>query len=305
MKPAPPPTNDPRPDPTSVAALFVTYHPDAGFYDRALTLVGQVSAILIVDNGSTDDELAPVRRLVAEGFAELILNGENLGQAAALNQGFSWANDHGLPWVATFDQDTTPGPKLVAAAGPVFDRYRSRQIAVIGAGWIVSPRLPPDCTDPDGRDAVWVVTSCSLHSVHVWRVLGGFRGDFFIDYVDIEFCLRARSAGYTITRVCTPTMVHAYGIPTQRRFLRRTVQPSNYSPMRRYFNARNRLVVWRTYWRREARYVLFDIRAWTKELIKVLLFEDQRPQKFHAVLRGALDAIRGVTGPLPPQWIRT
>jgi rhamnosyltransferase len=99
--------------------------------------------------------------------------------------------------------------------------------------------------------------------------------------------------------------VHAYGIPTQRRFLYRTVQPSNYSPTRRYFNARNRLAVWRTYWRGEGRYVLFDIRAWTKELIKVLLFEDQRPQKFRAVLRGARDAIRGVTGPLPPHRIRS
>lgn len=293
-------SGDPRPDASCVAALIVTYHPDPAFFSRMEALIGQVKSIVIVDNGSSDEELAPVRRLVAVGDAELILNGENRGQATALNQGFAWARDRRIPWVITFDQDTTPGASLVAAAASVFDAPRSMPVAVVGAGWIVSPRHESTCNDPSGREVVWVVTSGALHSVEVWRATGQFRGDFFIDYVDIEYCLRARSAGYSIAQVCVTTMVHAYGEPTPRRILHKRVQPSNYSPARRYYNARNRLVVWRAYWRSETRFVATDVRAYAKEIIKLLLVEDQRRRKLRAIIRGVADAIQGVSGPLAP-----
>jgi rhamnosyltransferase len=283
-----------RPEMDSVGAVFVTYHPDADFRDRVLALAQQVSAILIVDNGSTEEELIPVRRLVGDGVAQSILNGANEGLAKALNQGLAWGEDRGLQWIVTVDQDTMPRPNLVVAGGQVYDAHHSKPVAVIGAGWVDRPEKSPDCDDPGGIEVACVITSGSLHSVAPWRALGGFREDFFVDYVDTEFCLRARASGYMVARACLLTMTHAIGKPTFRRMVFRTVTPSNHSRIRRYFITRNRIRVWRTYARREPAYVRFDIRAFVKELIKLLLFEDDRPAKLWAVARGVRDGLRAM-----------
>jgi rhamnosyltransferase len=256
-----------------------------------LALANQVKAIVIVDNGSTDEELRLVHELVAGGHAELILNGRNLGLAAALNQGLTWGEKRGLQWVVTFDQDTTPGENLIQEAGLIFDAHRTKPIAVIGAGWVGTPRYGLGCADPGGIELACVITSGALHSVAIWRTLGGFRDDFFIDYVDTEYCLRARRDGYLVTRACRITMHHTIGAPSTRRMIFRSVTPSNHSTMRRYFITRNRIRVWRMYWRREAAYVGVDVKAFWKELVKLVLFESDRPAKLHAVARGVRDGI--------------
>jgi rhamnosyltransferase len=299
VKPIAPPTGDPRPEPASVGAVFVTYHPDANLYEHVRAIGGQVREILVVDNGSTEDELIVVRRLVKEGLVEALFNGQNLGQATALNQGFEWGKAKGLPWILTLDQDTRPTSTLVDEAARVYDAHEGLPLAAIGAGWVLGPGQRFTCLDPGGVEVPAVITSGSLHSVAAFRSVGPFRDDFFIDYVDTEYCLRARSAGYVALRSCLPTMQHQIGSPTRHRLVYRTVQPSNHSAFRRYFITRNRMYVWRWYLRAEPGYILFDMRAATKELIKLVLFERQRSRKIRAMLRGAHDAIRGVTGPIP------
>lgn len=282
----------------------MTYHPEPGLYERVRLLVGQVAAILIVDNGSTDDELLSVRRLVTEGLVEAVFNGRNVGQAAALSQALNWGKERGFAWIATFDQDTVAGANLVDEAAHVFDGDRDRPLAVIGAGWAMWPRKRTVCDNPHGRSVEWVVTSGALHSVRVWRSIGGFRDDFFIDYVDIEYCLRARSRGYGVMQSCVPSMEHAIGNPTPRRLLFRTVQPTNHDRARRYFITRNRIHMWRSFWRTEPRSIVLDMTGAAKDAIKLLLFESDRAQKVVAMIHGAIDGLRGVTGPLPARRIR-
>jgi rhamnosyltransferase len=280
----------PRPEPSCIGAVVVTHHPDPDLQDRVRALRDQVAAILIVDNGSATNELEAVRRLVDDGLVQVIFNKENRGLAMALNQGLAWGEEQGLAWIVTLDQDTTPGSNLVAAAGRVFNAHRVRPVAAIGAGWVSRPDVIPDCSDPGGVEVACVITSGTLHSVPIWRALGGFRDDFFIDYVDTEFCLRARAAEYSVVRACLPTMTHAVGNPTRHWFLVRSFTPSNHTRMRRYFITRNRILVWKKYARTEPAYVWFDIRAAWKEFVKIVLVEDDRRGKLVAIARGIGDA---------------
>jgi hypothetical protein len=54
------------------------------------------------------------------------------------------------------------------------------------------------------------------------------------------------------------------------------------------------------FWRSEPRRIAFDVKAAAKELVKIVLFEDDRRRKLAAVVRGARDGVRGLAGPLPP-----
>jgi rhamnosyltransferase len=303
VTPSQPVAPHPTPAPSCVGAVFVTFHPDEDFADRVRAVVAQTGGILIIDNGSLEEELAPVRELLTDGVAEVVLNGRNVGLARALNQGLEWGRRWGFAWVVTFDQDSVPGPALVAEAGRMFDAHRDHPIAVIGAGWSSQPVAGSGCLDPDGIEASHVITSGSLHSVAIWGALGGFRDDLVIDYVDTEYCLRARSSGYLVLRGCVPTLSHSIGNPTRRWLVFREVTPSNHSPARRYYITRNRILVWRIYWRREPRYVAHDMKAATKELVKLLLFESERPLKLRAMTRGLRDGLvtrqRPAPGPAP------
>lgn len=286
---------DPRPDRDRVGAVFVTYRPDDAFANRVLALSGQVSRILVVDNGSSSEAVAAIERLSEAQGVEALFNASNLGLAAALNQGLGWGEHQGLAWVATFDQDTLPGANLVAEAGRVFDAHQGKPIAAIGAGW---QGTPEQCEIAGGIEVPAVITSGTLHSVATWRALRGFREDFFVDLVDTEFCLRARSAGYHVVRSCLPTMSHDVGRPSRRRLVFRSVTPSNHSRTRRYYMTRNRVRVWRAYARLEPRFVIHDVNAAGKELVKLLLFEEGKRGKLGAMVRGTVDGIRGKGGPL-------
>jgi rhamnosyltransferase len=288
---------DPPLDSATVMALIVTYRPDLGVGARMQALIGTVGAILFVDNGSRPDEIAFLEPLIREGDAHFVQNDRNVGLATALNQGFRWAADRGFGWVLTLDQDTEPTSGIVPEAARVLAAHGDRRIAVVGAGYGDQAAAP---SSSNGSEVTWVITAGALHSVSAWQNLGGFRDDFFIDYVDIEFCLRARSKGYAIFRASHSTTRHQIGNPVTHDVGFRTLTPSNHPRERRYFITRNRIHVWRAYWRREPRHVAFDISAAAKELVKLLLFEDDRRRKLAAVARGARDGIRGVTGSLPP-----
>ncbi len=281
----------------SVAALIVTYNPDTGLTDRVRPLIGQVGAIVIVDNGSSEVELEGVERLAHAGVAVLIRNARNRGLAAALNQGVGWAHSHGFAWALTLDQDTVPGPDVVAAAGRVFLACRATRPAVIGSEWTSHERTRSH--EMLGHAATAVITAGSLHSTAAWAVLGQFREDFFIDYIDVEYCLRARRKGWAILQSSERTIDHHIGRPVRHGTRLRGFTTTNHDRVRRYYITRNRISVWRTYWRSERRYVTSDMAAAAKELIKLVLFETDRPGKFRALARGIIDAVRGVSGPAP------
>jgi rhamnosyltransferase len=258
-----------------------------------MPLIGQVSGVLIVDNGSSIEEQEETRALSDQAGFEVLWNGTNLGLAAALNAGLGWALDRGASWVLLLDQDSKPGPDVVAEAGRVLKSAGVPNVAAIGAGFVGSDR-PTKSDDGDWTELEAVITSGMVVSIDAWQATGGFRPDFFVDYVDLEFCLRARRAGYRILRSLRPTIWHAIGQPSRRRFLWRSITVTNHSARRRYEITRNRVVVWRSFWLREPRFVAADAVAFVKELIKVTLYESERRLRLRAIIRGLRDGIFGM-----------
>src|ERR1700730_12863141 len=89
-----------------VSAIVVTFHPRKDHFQNFAKIRAQVDLLVVVDNGSAEDELAQIRESRDELHFNLIENGENLGIAAALNLGVRVAQREGCRWVALFDQDS-------------------------------------------------------------------------------------------------------------------------------------------------------------------------------------------------------
>lgn len=287
----------------AVCAIVVSYRPDSDFVTRLTAIATQVDATVVIDNASGiayNDTFETLRRFKN---LTLICNPENYGIAQALNAGVRHAAATGYTWALLLDQDTSVDAQMIAHLVSVYADYPDKsRLAVIGAHFQDRHRAQTDSgiapiNAPLWKEVDWVITSGSLMSIAAFTIIGPFREDFFIDFVDTEYCLRARLAGFKIIRTTTVLMQHAIGVSTRHRIGRMQKWTSNHSPDRRYYITRNYTVLLRESGKH--RFGLWAIRgciASLKSIKRILFYEQNKTAKLIAVFQGWSDALRGKTG---------
>jgi len=292
-----------HPKAASICAVVVTFHPDVGFPERAARIAGQVGRMVIVDNGSEAGAVRMLEETAARFGARLILNGGNLGIAAALNQGVDWARERGFDWAILLDQDSTPDEDMAPCLLAVYHDYPYKErLAVLGSNFR-EVRERPSASRSPGMEVSWmdqpmVITSGSLISIAAWAEIGGFRTDYFIDDVDNEYCVRAQCRGFTTIVSRRPLMRHAIGAATRHRLAWHVTKTTNHAPMRRYYMTRNRIVLVKTYLTRRPARMLRLLHSYLKNVVLMLLFERQRGEKLRWAVLGAWHGLLGRMGGL-------
>jgi rhamnosyltransferase len=290
--------------PIHVCAVLVTYHPDGEFPRRLGSVAQQVGAIVIVDNGSTDAEVTMLRECALDPAIALVLNSENLGVARALNIGIQRAASLGYSWVLLVDQDSRIESDMAETLWSILESFPDRErLAIVGSNFWEKHRRSPKAHEFDSCGAQWeeveaVITSGSLLSLAAYSRIGPFREDFFIDYVDTEYCARARAQGYRALKTRRPLMFHSIGKPTQHRMLWMKKWTSNHSADRRYYLARNHTVMLRE----SGKYILgswalVSVASCFRSWKRIALYEHSKGSKMAAVFLGWLDGVRGIMGP--------
>jgi rhamnosyltransferase len=288
-----------------VCAVLVSYHPDRDLPSRIGRILEQVGALTIVDNGSDETELGMLKALAADSRISLVSNPRNLGVACALNIGVRRALALGFAWILLFDQDSLIDPDMVPSLIAVHAAFPDAgRLAVIGAGFrdIHRDAAP---ADPAGPAELWeevesVITSGSLIASATHAAIGPFREEFFIDYVDTDYCFRARSMGYRVVKTRRALMSHAIGASTQHSVLGISKWTSNHSPDRRYYIARNDTVMLREYGHFAfGLWALKSLGRRVRTCKRIVLYEPMKASKIIAVTQGWWDGIRGHLGPRP------
>ena len=281
---------------------MVTYHPDAEFPARLAGISRQVAAVVIVDNGS-DAELAMLREAASDPRVTLVLNRENLGVARALNIGIQRALALGLSMAVLFDQDSRVDGDLVETLLAIHDSFPAGRLGLVGSGFRTGDGSAPhsntgEVAAPPWVDAEYVITSGSLLPLAAYSAIGPFREEFFIDYVDLDYCKRAAARGLRVIQSRRALMSHSIGAPTHHRWLWMTKSTTNHSADRRYYGARNKTVMLREYGNyRRGGWILKSLLSCLKICKRVLLYEDSKVPKLRALLSGWWDGVHGNLGP--------
>jgi rhamnosyltransferase len=291
-----------------VCAIVVTYHPGAEVPGHVDAILRQAARVIVVDNEATEESRARLAIFADNPAVELVHNSENLGIATALNQGVQRALAAGYEWIATFDQDSVvpeeffsrllaahaayPGRERVAVLAPL---YRDRHL-----GFIYSSAGP--VKEELTGDVPIQVTAASgnLVSAAALQAVGGFREDFFIDCVDFEFCLRCRRAGWLVLEVRRVILDHAMGHYRQIRWLWRRPRINDYDATRRYYQARNLLVLYANFGLFDPRWMARNAWFYGRDLIKLMLFYENRREKLGAIFTGWWHAAAGRRGRWQP-----
>jgi len=311
----------------NVLVVSVTFHPDlevlrqqvAAFGGGAFLgtdpVLGSVPKILLVDNGSDPETLSVLHQwTAADHRLTLMALGENRGLAAAHNAGIAYARQHGFTHILLMDQDSLPAPDMVTELVRAFTQLTSEHAHVAAVGpWYLDPVLnnPPDFlrlrwwgisryTPQAERPIVavdYLISSGCLISLQALEVIGGMQEALFIDYVDIEWGLRARRLGWTLHGVFPARMTHSLG-PRVARFLWRRFPL--HSPQRHYFVVRNALWLYRDRALPRSWRVPHALRLLLRFSI-YLLVGDSRRERLKFVWMGLCDGLQGRMG--KPAWL--
>lgn len=265
-----------------VACGIVSFNPDLNLLERNIEAIQpQVSDIYVVDNGSNN--VIEVKSLILRyPNVHLLENQSNVGIAAALNQACDAAADAGYRWVLTLDQDSVcprhfvdgllEAGKECHSVGIIAPIIVDRNVGVVG-----------HCAD-GVREVRTCITSGSLTNLIAWREIGGFDEKMFIDSVDFDFCFRLRKAGYFVYQTSAVTLDHAIGESRRCRFLFWTFKDLEHSAFRDFYIAQNNV-----YYPKKNRLWLRFIRGNLrnlKQLLVVLLYENNKRDKVRAICRG-------------------
>ncbi|WP_386083004.1 glycosyltransferase family 2 protein [Vreelandella sp. F11] len=249
---------DPNVATPRTTAVIVTYHPALDVLGELVDrLASQVETVLIVDNGS-DEDLANWSDGRPQSADHIIALDENRGIAAAQNVGIAWAKQQGATHVLLMDQDSLPAPNMLeklhaalasqpvaASVGPryVDTRQKNPPPFLQIRNW----RLCRHSCESDSAvlPVDYLIASGCLIPMSVLEKVGDMRDDLFIDYVDIEWGLRAGHHGFQSYGVCGAHMEHSLG-ETPIEFRGRKIPL--HSPLRHYYHFRNAVLLYRTGW---------------------------------------------------------
>jgi len=229
-------------------SVIVAYQPDTA---RLLEMTGVLRdnglGVIVVDNSEPPAELE-----LGEGIEVIALN-ENLGIAAAQNIGIRRALEEGSDAIVFFDQDSRIQPELLMTLLQAIDILEPRIVAPVFFDEKRGFEYPAIRVDRWGlrtkvRPSTWgapapvdiIISSGSAANRAALDTVGLMDEALFIDHVDTEWCLRARSRGIPIEVLPQARMLHSIGDDSINLRIARVPVHSAY---RRYYRVRNALLL--------------------------------------------------------------
>ena len=244
-----------------IAAVVVLYHPSIDLLDQLLrSVIEQVDMAFVIDN--TPEPFEETDALVARFAprATYIPLLDNVGIAAAQNLGINRSIAASCSHVLLLDQDSALPPKMVdnllaaeeallregkevAAVGPQFiDEKSGRPSPAIRHHYFRIEKLYLDPKSSISVETDHMIASGAIIRTSALDRVGLMREDFFIDWVDIEWCMRARSLGLKSYYVPSVVMKHSVGDSVVS-VLGRDVHVHN--DLRNYYMLRNAIYLFR------------------------------------------------------------
>ena len=135
----------------------------------------------------------------------------------------------------------------------------------------------------DVCEIFWATGAAMFVKAKVWKDLDGLDGDFFAHMEEIDFCWRAKNAGYKVY-YCPQSVVYHIGGGT--------LPPS--SPFKTFLNFRNNFsLLFKNLQKRQLAYV-FPIRILMDWVAALKFLAEKKPKEFTAVIKAHWDFYRQI-----------
>jgi len=217
---------------SDVAAIIVLFNPDMKVLTELLLKIKlQVSCIILVDNTPSDNKANSLEVFISNEHKGIVYikNGDNLGIAAAQNIAIDYAVSNGYGHLLFLDQDSSVGLNFVdrlltaermlllqgmnvGAIGPLYKDVKSNNyVHAIRHRVMKLEKVKIDVHENMPVVTDYLISSGSFIRTSVIKSVGNMKANLFIDWVDIEWCLRAQTNGFSNFIISSIHMEHNIG----------------------------------------------------------------------------------------------
>lgn len=296
----------------NTAAVVITYNPSIDVAVNIEWMANHVHHVVVVDNTPRASQF---NKPIKASNVTILFNRKNTGLAKALNDGIAQAARLGCTLFFLFDQDSRPYDDFFDSMlrfKRCIDAKTSRCALYVpnfydrnSRSWARFPLLTPytfkhlSCIEAKpyyASKALIAITSGTLLSYERFMRIGPFSEDYFIDFLDNEYCLRVARLGLLVAVNCDAVINHAIGKRSIKRLLFLRIKPNNHQPVRRYYIARNGVQTALNYYPYFKSFLLLLFLRLLHEGLSIVLFENFKNRKIKALFVGILDGLRGKMG---------
>lgn len=293
-----------------VCAAVISYQPSPSSLPGLLRrLREQAEQVVLVENASSDQAKIIAFAHAVAGVT-VLPQSENLGIAGGINIALRWARDQGCRHLVPFDQDSAPAADMIARLLSAHDALVGRGLPVAAVGpqqvslhdeqpvpflrfrvplnqrlW--QAELPAACVECD-----FLISSGSLMPLAVLNSVGGMDEALFIDNVDLEWCFRARSAGYRLYGCFAARMEHRIG-EVERHI--GALRVREHVPLRQYYMTRNRIALYRRPYTPWA-WIAHDVPRLTMKMMYLAFVAERRVENRRMLMNALRDLWHGRYG---------
>jgi rhamnosyltransferase len=288
----------------SYGLIFVLYQPTEEFLKNLAKARAFCPNMVAVDN-SPEANLRLHQCLREQGI-QVMYNRNQGGLAGAYNRGAEVLLERKCEVIFLLDQDSDIealffenmmqacrklGTDEFLVGPKIYEINLKKCMPVFQPGKYLPKRLHIDDQNEGMYPSLCIISSGSAISAAAYRKLGVFREDYFIEYIDIEYSLRAVSQNVPVYMNAAVTMRQTTG-KIERHGDKYT---TNHVAWRRYYGARNAVhclylhrASWGLHW-------VSGLLAFL-QVLRVLQYEPQKLKKVTAITCGYLDGFFGLLG---------
>ncbi len=280
--------------------------------------------IVVVDNGSTDESVHELRQTLdpPKGVrpprkTTFTINKKNLGFSGGNNVGIKYALDNGADYILLLNNDTVvepsflktligmsenpnsrfPVPNSFGILGPRINYFESKDLVWFNGGEFGWPlkynyhldfrKKESELKNLEPREVDFITGACMLVKRAVFEKIGLLDERFFLYFEDMDFCLRAKKAGFASMIVPQAKIYHKVSATASK------LQ----DPIIWYYHVRNYLLLVK---KNKGMWLNFTTWVWArwiygKQVVKQILFPGKRGET-QIIRRAITDSYRGNFG---------
>lgn len=264
----------------NLCACIITYYPEYDFLQKNINAYYNfVDRIVIWQNtppkNRKNKEYALDDKIVYMG------GDTNLGISQPLNEILNYCEQEGFSHLLMMDQDS-----LFKNFGFYYKQAISyfihNDVAQIGPEVNNSKILKGEF-----KECKYVITSGSIIDVKKAISVGGFRKDFFVDGIDLDFGFKINKSGGRIYQVGGATLIQNFG----NTCLKRGKKIISYSPNRLYNTVKSQIILWKEYPEYFHKFLFMKI-YFILTPLNIIVYQSNKFEKLKAIIKGIIAGLK-------------
>ncbi len=266
-------------------AVTVIYNPEEQDYKNILSYFDEVDYVCIIDN-SSQAHLDEIKQVIDHDFEKIYYehHPENIGLCKGMNYGINMLYEKGCTWALTMDFDSCFKGDAVKTYQSFVSEHDCSKVAILAPVYTFDRHQAQ--TYNGTRIVKRAMMSGDYINIHIFKDLGGFTEELFIDGLDNEYCIRLKKAGYKVLECGNALLEHKPSKTGRRVCFGKTIVFGYDTPQRYYGHARSLVFIIMRH------RTIYETMFYIYKLLKIVFLFDNKVEYIRLYMKGTKDGYR-------------